>query len=424
MSKKSLIVLIATITLIAAIFSGCGGNSNTVKEPTSNSPVTLTYGIWDNVQQPVYQKLADEYHKQNPNVTIKIELTPWEQYWTKLDTAATGGTVQDLFWMDMPHSIVYESNGILKDISSNIKNDNVDMNNFPEQSANAFKYDGKTYGIPKDVDTIALWYNKKIFDDAKLPYPDDTWNWDKMHSVAKQLTDAKKGIYGFAAFYDPQIGIYNTIFQAGGEVVSKDKKTSLLDTPEAIEGIKFWTQFFTDKSTPTVQQMTDTDPTQMYQNGKIAMIFGGSWLQSTFLTDENAKKFAEVALLPQGKQRGVVTHSVANVISSKTQHPKEAWGFLKYLSSKDANQIVAESGQVIPAFKGTTDAWVKSNQSFKLQVFVDELSYAHAYPITQNTSGWESKCLDIFPKAFAGQMTAAQACKTAAEEMNKVLSEK
>lgn len=424
MLRKNRIALLASITTLVTILSGCSGNPKAVKTSTSNGPVTLTYGIWDNVQQPVYQKLADEYHKQHPNITIKIELTPWEQYWTKLDTAATGGTTQDLFWMDMPHSMIYESNGILKDITSDIKNDNLDMSNFPEQSAASFKYDGKTYGIPKDVDAIGLWYNKKIFDAAKIPYPDGTWNWDKIHTVAKQLTDTKKGIYGFAAFYDPQIGIYNTIFQAGGEVISKDKKTSLLDTPEAINGIKFWTQFYTDKSTPTTQQMTDTDPTQMFQNGKVAMVFGGSWLQTTFLNDANAKTFADVAPLPQEKQKGVVTHSVANVISSKTQHPQEAWDFLKYLSSKEANEIVAASGQVIPAYKGTTDAWVKSNTNFKLQVFVDELSYAHAYPISQNTAGWESACLDIFPKVFAGQMTAEEGCKEAANKMNTILSQK
>ncbi|MCI1141088.1 extracellular solute-binding protein, partial [Stenotrophomonas maltophilia] len=93
---------------------------------------------------------------------------------------------------------------------------------------------------PKDFDTIGLWYNKKMFDEAKIPYPDNTWDWNKLREAAKKLTDPNKGVWGIAAAPYGQDNYYNTIFQSGGFVISDDKKSSGFDKPETIEGLSFW----------------------------------------------------------------------------------------------------------------------------------------------------------------------------------------
>ena len=139
------------------------------------------------------------------------------------------------------------------DITDKIKDSkDVDLNNFPKGLVDATVQDGKTYGLPKDYDTIGLWYNKALFDEAKIAYPDATWDWNKLQEVSKQLTNTSTGVYGFAAPADAQQGYYNFIYQNGGNVISEDKKKSGFDSAATKEAIQFDVDFsLKDKSSPT-----------------------------------------------------------------------------------------------------------------------------------------------------------------------------
>ncbi|WP_153057392.1 extracellular solute-binding protein, partial [Streptococcus suis] len=90
--------------------------------------------------------------------------------------------------------------------------------NFPDGLNEIYNINGKQYAIPKDFDTIGLWYNKKLFDEAGIPYPDDTWDWNKLKEVAKKLTKPDGSQYGFGAGLSNQEGYYNFIYQNGGKV--------------------------------------------------------------------------------------------------------------------------------------------------------------------------------------------------------------
>ena len=94
--KKLISVIAATLTLGTALV-GCGGNSSSSK--SSGKEATITYGIWDKIQEPGMRQIADAFEAKNPGIKVKIEVTPWDQYWTKLEAAATGGSLPDVFWM-------------------------------------------------------------------------------------------------------------------------------------------------------------------------------------------------------------------------------------------------------------------------------------------------------------------------------------
>jgi multiple sugar transport system substrate-binding protein len=425
--KKS-IVWIATLLiflLVSACSSSSGGDSAT-GEPakgndSSGSNVTLRYGIWAQEQQPAMQQIVDAFKKTHPNIDVKIEVTPWDQYWTKLEAAATGGSLPDLFWINAANFTKYASNGILMDLSDKIKGDNIEMSNYPQSLVDLYTLNGSHFGIPKDFDTIGLWYNKELFDKASIPYPDDSWDWAKIHEVAKKLTNPDQGVWGIASQVASQEGYYNTIFQNGGYVISDDKKTSGFDKPEAIEALKFWTDFIAEKSSPTLRQMTDTLPETLFESGKVAMLYAGSWNQVIFSQNEYTKDKVDVAVMPKGKERSTVIHGLSYVIDSKTKHPKEAWEFEKFLGSKEAALIQAETGTVIPAFNGTQDPWVKSNPKFNLQIFVDETKYSKPYPVSVETKKWQQSETDNFNKAWAEQISIDDAAKQVAKEMNTIL---
>lgn len=418
-SRRALLGLTAVLALLlAGCTSGPGGSENTAGES-----VTLTYMVWETPQLETMQKLADQFHAENPNITVNVQLTPWEQYWTKLQTSVPGGSAPDVFWMNIPNFEFYAQGGALLPISDQVARDNVDMSNYVSAIADAYKWDNQIYALPKDVDAVGLWYNKKLFTDAGVEFPDASWTWADVTAAAQKLTDPSTGVYGIAADLAEQQNYYNTILQAGGYIISPDGKSSGYDSPEAISGLQFWVDLINKyHASPTLEQMTDTAAEAMFNSGTVAMFYGGSWSVLAMVDNPYTKENADVAPMPMGEQVGGVSNGLGNVIYAQTKHPDEAWQFVKFLGSKEAADIQAATGAVIPAYKGTTDAWVEATPEFHLQAFVDELAYTSTYPSSLNTAVWSDFALKEFALAWTGQESVEDAAKNVADEMNADLA--
>jgi multiple sugar transport system substrate-binding protein len=416
---KKLFSLSCIVMLLAIILSACGGSS---PSSPSNGNVTLTYMIWDKNQQPALQTMVNNFEKLHPNIKVTIDVTAFDTYWTKLQTAATGGSLDDVFWMNAANFQLYAANGVIAPIDDNIKADNISLSNYPESLVKLYTYNGKHYALPKDFDTIGLWYNKTLFKAAGLSYPDSTWTWQTLQDAAKKLTNPAKGVWGIAAPMVDQEGFYDTIPQNGGTVISSDEKVSGFDSPASIGGLQYWVDLIQKKYSPTQAQMTDTIPLTLFESGKVAMMYGGSWDAIEFNNNSYTKANADVAVLPQGKVRATVIHGLGNVISANTQHPTEAWEFVKYLGSKDAADIEANSGTVIPAYNGTQDAWVKAYPQFHLQIFLDELAYTVPFPISKNTAAWRDVQNKVLTQVWSGQISVDAGAKELATQMNALLA--
>ena len=409
-------VTLATAAALLLTVSGCGGSSG--GSGTSDGPVSLSYGVWDKNQVPAMEKLAADFHATHPNVTVSVQLTPYLDYFTKLQAAATGGEAPDVFWMNGPNFQLYASNGVLAPLSD-LK---LDPAKYPASLVNLYTLDGKLFGVPKDMDTVGLWYNKKLFDAAKVKYPDDTWTWDTFNAAAKKLTDRSKDVYGIGAQLSGQEDFYNTVFQAGGQVISPDGKTSGLAEPAARSGISFWTDLIKNGSSPNLKQMTDTAPYQMFEAGKIAMYWGGSWDAAEFGANPGTKDDADVAVLPSGVKKATVIHGLANVVSAKSKHSAEAKAFAAFLGSPEAARTLASTGGVIPAYTGTQDDWVKAYPQFHLQNLLDELPYAVPLPVSKNTAAWNTIAITELTKAWTGDTTVEAATAKIATDMNAALA--
>lgn len=435
MQRWLTIILVALTLALAAcggddgLGGGQGGNPTAAATGAGNQggssgvAATLRYGLWNKDQAPIMERIAQEFKKSHPNINVTVEVTPWDQYWTKLEAAATGGALPDVLWMNGPNIIKYASNDILMPLDEQIKAGGVDMGQYPESLVNLYTVDGKRYAIPKDYDTIGLWYNKELFDAAGVKYPDENWTWDNVRQAAKKLIDKSKGVWGIAAHMKDQEGYYNTIFQNGGYVVSDDKTKSGYDTPETIGGLKFWTDLIKDGSSPTHAQMTETEPVQMFQSGKVAMFYGGSWRPLQFAANENIKDKIDVTQLPKGKKDTVVIHGIGHVIPANVKNKEAAWEFVKFLGSKEAAEIMAKTGAVIPAYSGAQDLWVKSNPQWNLKAFIDQVPDATPFPTSADTLKWKDLETQHLPKAWAGEAPVEDSAKTIATEMNQILKD-
>ena len=227
------------VALGATMLTACGGSKG---KSASGGKTELNFGIWDENQRPAMEKMVKAYEKENSDVKINIQLTPYKggEYWTKLEAAASGGKAPDVFWLNVLHLDSYVEGGILDDLTDKIKDSDI-KDSYSETLVNNYVRDKKNYAVPKDFDTNALWYNKEIFDKCGVPYPTDDMSYDDLVATAKALKDSGKlgdGVYPFACPVDFQTWYYQTVYANGGYILSDDKKSTGYDDPKTQEGIQ------------------------------------------------------------------------------------------------------------------------------------------------------------------------------------------
>src|SRR6478609_8023944 len=156
MRRTSTLAATAVLTpLLVLGLAACGQSSGgaTADAQPESGPVTISYGIWDKNQMPAMQKIADEFHAANPNVTVKIQVTPFKQYFTTLQTAAAGGGAPDVFWMNGPNVKLYASNQQLLPLDQTISTGKLDLAKYPKALVDLYSYGGKAYVITETVAT-------------------------------------------------------------------------------------------------------------------------------------------------------------------------------------------------------------------------------------------------------------------------------
>lgn len=416
MKQRWLIVLLVFMMMFVVACSG--GNNDGEGGKSSGKKVTLRFALWDSNQAKGLQVMADEFMKANSDIAIQIEVTGWVDYWTMLEAGATGGSLPDVFWMHSNEIYRYASNGMLLDLTDRIKKSKkVDLNKFPTGIVEIYNHNGKQLAVPKDFDTIGLWYNKKLFDEANIGYPDESWTWDDLYNAAKALT--KDGVYGFLAGFHNQEGYYNFVYQNGGTIITPDKKSGY-DDPKTIEALEFYVKFIRDGLSPQIYG--DAERAEALQNGLVAMGMFGSWHLSGFTANEFISENFDVAVLPRKSQRASIYNGLGYAIAHNTEHPDEAWRFVEYLGSKEGQERQAELGVAISAYEGAAQKWISSNDKFNIKVFVDMVDYGVIRPYSNTTIIWEDKAYEALRPAFTGDMSVEEAAKNAAKAMNESLA--
>jgi multiple sugar transport system substrate-binding protein len=412
---------------IAVLATGCAGDSSPAGSgkyaaADKDLSASITYGVWDKNQVDAIQENIDSFNEEYPNIDVTVNVTPYSEYWTKLQTQASSKTLPDLFWMNGPNIGLYASNDQIEPITGAVDAGDIDSANYPESLVDLYTIDDVQYGVPKDLDTIGIWANKALFEKAGVALPEGDWTWDEFQKTAADISAALSagGEYGAAGGMDGQTTYYNTIFQAGGTVIDGD--TSGYDTPEAQAGIQFWTDLIESGGSPSIQQLTDTTADQWFTSGKLAMYWGGSWFRSA-LTDTALADDVTVLPLPTGKEQATVIHGVSNVVSAASKNKQAAQALQVFLASKKAQQAQGDAGAVIPAFADTQSAFTSSMPDANLQVFLDAIDYSMPLPVSNNSAVWNALETDLLPQAFSGDQPVADITGTLAEKMDAALAE-
>lgn len=417
--------------LVAAFgISACGGGGGTPSSESGGGETSgdikgeITYGYWDDNQTPALKKNIEDFNKLYPDVKVTLNQTPFGQYWTKLQTQAESRTLPDIFWMNGPNFELYASYGLLEPITNLVESGDIDPANYPDSLNDLYSIDDVPYAVPKDYDTIAMWYNKAIFEKAGVALPTDEWTWDDFTKAANDISTALKseGIYGVANDLGGQDSFYNTIHQNGGYVISPDKLASGFDTPEAIGGLQFWADLVASGASPTPAELSDTKASDRFASGKAAMNWEGNYVLPKYLESAEVDNI-DVAPLPKGKERASAIHGLGYVVAADSNNKAAAQAFQAFLGTEEAAKAQGELGGVIPAYIGTQQTFIDAAPQMNLQVFVDAADeYSFPYPTSLNGQAWVELETELLPPAFAGDVPVADAAKNLATQMNEILA--
>lgn len=425
--KKVLSVILATTMLLS--LAACSSDKEEKKTEKSGGTKSdkLTVAIWDSNQEPGLSKIMEGFTEET-GIEVDVQVTPWKDYWTMLEAAATGGDLPDVFWMHSHQIRTYaEYDDILLDLSDKIKkSDKISMDNYPEDIVKIYQNDdGKQMAVPKDIDTCAVWYNKTMFDEAGIAYPQEGWTWDDFRETAKKLTKADGSQYGFSMKPgSDQESWFGTIYSYGGEVLNKDKTKSGFDNPKTLEAMKVVDSIMKDGSMPEYNVVAENETDALLKAGKVAMTFQGSWMIPSLVSDDYIKANCDVAPLPQGPEGAVSMYNgLGWAASAQGQNTEGAWQLIEYMGSEEMQKKQAELGVTMSAYKGTSDAWKDSQPGFNLQAYLDMMDNAVIYPSSKNTQAWYQMMLEKMVDAWNGEKPMEEVCKDVAAEMNKMLEE-
>ena len=432
MKKRSLAVSVV-MGLMALGLVACGGSKSASSESTASgsgeqgaSSDELSVAIWDTNQEPGLKEILDDFTKET-GIKTKISVVKWNEYWTMLEAGAQGGSLPDVFWMHSNESERYMSNDMLLDLTDKIKaSDKIKVENYPEDIWGLYTYKDHYYAVPKDIDTIAIWYNKKLFDEAGVPYPTSDWTWDDLTETARKLTKSDGSQYGLAVKMDNnQAGYYNLIYDKGGYVISDDKKKSGWDDPKTIEGMNILDTWIKEGLMPSAETMSENGEEVLFQSGKVAMVPQGSWMIASYKANEYTAQNADIVELPKDAKTGKrvsLYNGLGWAAAKNGKHTEEAWKLIEYLGSEPAQKKQAELGVTMSAYKGTSDAWVNS-ANFNLQAYLNMMDDMVIRPYSRSTVSWENADNEIITKVYTGELTMEEACKQMAEQMNEKLAE-
>lgn len=378
-STGSVAAAIAAAAAIALSLSACGGGSTPA---SSEAKGEINYWLWDANQLPAYQQCASDFTKANPNITVKITQRGWDDYWTTLTNGFVAGTAPDVFTDHLAKYPEFASKKQLLPLDDAVAKDGVKLDSYNKGLADLWVgQDGKRYGLPKDWDTISLFYNKAMTDDAgitaeqmaKLDWnPKDGGSYEK---TVAHLTVDKNGKRGDEAGFDKNnVAVYGLGLESSGSGQGQTQWSFLAattgwtatdknpwaskfnyDDPKFQETIAWWAGLADKGYMPKLETTVGASVSDNFGAGKAAINTSGSWMIGQYTGYKGIKTaIAPTPVGPSGK-RASMFNGLADSIWAGTKNPAASVKWVEYLGSTACQDVVAGKAVVFPAISTSSD---------------------------------------------------------------------
>ncbi|WP_225097131.1 extracellular solute-binding protein [Streptomyces sp. CoH27] len=392
--------LVASIALAA---TACGGGSS--DSGKSDGPVTITWWDTSNAtnEAPTYQALIKQFEAANKNIKVKYVNVPFDQAQNKFDTAAGSKGAPDILRSEVGWTPAFAKKGYFLPLDGTEALS--EQSSFQPNLIKQAQYEGKTYGVPLVTDTLALVYNKALFQKAGITAAPTTW--DELKADAAKVKDktGADGYWGSTQAYYAQPFLYGE----GTDTVDATAKKITVDSAAAKKAYGTWLSLFSGKGLHKADTTADAYAhiQDAFVNGKVAAILQGPWEITNFYKGSafSDKSNLGIATVPAGSsgKAGAPTggHNLSVYAGSDKAHQAAALTFVKFMTSASSQETIALKNSTLPTRSDAYTAQVKADPG--IAGYQGVLSSAQPRPaLPEYSSLWGPLDTEL-PKVAAGK---------------------
>jgi multiple sugar transport system substrate-binding protein len=294
-----------------------------------------------------HQEIIARFEEQNPDILIQLEAVAGRDYYTRLLTQIAARDAPDIMQIGDDAVPRFVDSGAFLPLDDFISGDHpLDTSIYLPGVLEPGQWEGQQWLLPKDFSPLAVYYNKAIFDEYGVPYPEDGWTWDDLVETAEALTqdtdgDGKTDIWGIQLTANWTTGFEYFIAAAGGNLISEDGESFVgtMDSPASIAAVQFFSDLYHvhQVAPPPADFSLWAGGNAEFDNGQAAMRLFGRWPLGGYR--ENPNIDLGIVGVPAGEERANILFWGGFGIFSGTEHPEAAWRFLNFYAGEGGSQV-------------------------------------------------------------------------------------
>lgn len=411
--------LAATLALAA---TACGGDDEGSTGKSGSGELSGTVTWWDTStvgsEDKVFKKLAEDFEAKHKGVDVKYVNVPFGEAQNKFKNAAGSGSgAPDVIRSEVAWTPEFADLGYLAPLDGTpaLK----DEKDFVPQAAASTEYDGKTYAVPQVIDSLGIFYNKKLFKDAGVEVPTTI---AELKTVSKAVKD-KTGKTGMYLRGDDAYWFLSFLYGEGGDLVDAEGKTVTVDSPAGVKAMK------------VVKDLVDsgaakTDATDGWENmqaafkgGDVAMMINGPWAVADTYAGPQFKDKTNLGVAPvpagsagQGAPQG--GHNLGVYAGSKNLDA--SYAFVEYMSSAESQARITTELNLLPTRTSVySQPDVAKNEI--VGFFKPVVDKAVERPWIPETGSLFAPLVTEYTKVLTGQTTPEKGVRTTGDSYRKLL---
>ncbi|MCX4980504.1 extracellular solute-binding protein [Streptomyces sp. NBC_00572] len=418
---------IAATALVAALgvtLAACGSDGGSDGGSKSSGELSGTVTWWDTStvgsEDKVFKKVAEDFKKKHPKVTVKYVNVPFGEAQNKFKNAAQSGSgAPDVIRSEVAWTPEFADLGYLAPLDGTPALKGAD--DFLKQASASTQYKGKTYAVPQVIDSMGIFYNKKIFKEAGVEVPKTIAELKTVSAKIKQKT-GKTGLYLRG---DDPYWFLSFLYGEGGNLVDAEKKSITIDDPAGVKALATVKDLVDSKAAITDATNGWDNMQASFKDGKVAMMINGPWaVADTFAGKEFADK-ANLGIAPvpagsagQGAPQG--GHNLAVYAGSKNLDA--SYAFAEYMTSVESQTTIAKELSLLPTRQSVyTKPDVATNEMIGFFKPVVEKAVERPW-IPEGGSLFEPVKVE-YTKVLTGQTSPDAGAKAIGESYRKLLKD-
>jgi multiple sugar transport system substrate-binding protein len=410
--KKIIITLISSVFLVSC--------NNKEKQ-------TLTFSAWGSIDEiNILKPILKEFTKRTGKDVELIHIP--DNYFQKLHMMFASDNAPDVIFMNNLTLPVYSDSNVLENLEPWIqKSEKLKSEDFFPQALKAMNRSGQQFGIPRDISNLLIYYNKDMFNRYKITYPKDDWNFEDFLKTAGQLTkdinnDKINDTFGYAVDKRPLFWL-PFVWSSGGDIFSQDLKKFTLNSPETIDGLKFYTELLNKhKVAPTEKEVGNAKAGQLFSQEKIGMQLSGRWSVPTYRTSLKFKW--DVVPFPKGKSGSIVDVDASGwCISKNSKNKEDAWLLIEHLASTESIGKFSSDGLIVPSRKDIANSkdFLESGEPQNSIAFLKAIDSGRPTVTTQNWNEINTEISLGLENVWYGEESLENAVEKISKRVNSLM---